>query len=68
MELVHCLKSILTKRKTKQSKTYASCRLVGKSATREGAKGNDAPLLSKSKLRKKINYRIVLIFLCLGDL
>jgi len=29
MELVYCLLSILTERKTKQSKMYASYRLVG---------------------------------------
>jgi len=39
-----------------------------KGATREGAKGAEAPPLSKSKLRKRIKYRIVLTFLCLGDL
>jgi len=33
-----------------------------KGATREGAKGTEAPPLSKSKVRKKIKYRIVLIF------
>jgi len=37
-------------------------------ATREGAKRAEAPPLAKSKLRKKIKYRIVLIFLCLSAL
>jgi len=41
--------------------------LLGKGETREGTKGAEAPPLSKSKLRKKIKYRIVLILLCLGD-
>jgi len=34
----------------------------------EGGKGAEARSLSKSKLTKKIKYRIVLIFLFLGDL
>jgi len=39
-----------------------------KGATRKGAKGAEAPSLAKSKLRKKIKYRIILIMLCLNDL
>jgi len=42
--------------------------IVNKGATRGGAKGTEAPLLVKLKLREKIKYRIVLIFLCLSDL
>jgi len=33
-----------------------------KGATREGAKRAEAPPLTKSKLRKKIKYRIIVIF------
>jgi len=33
-----------------------------KGATREGAKRAEAPPLAKSKLRRKIKYRIALIF------
>jgi len=46
------------------------CFSVGntKGATREGAKGAEAPPLAKSELRKKIKYRIVLIFFCFNDL
>jgi len=36
--------------------------------TKEGAKGAEAPPLAKSKLRNKIKYRMVLIFLRLSDL
>jgi len=36
--------------------------LISKGATREGAKGAEAPPLAKSKLRKNVKYRIVLIF------
>jgi len=39
-----------------------------KDATRGGAKGAEAPPLAKSNVTKKTKYRIVLIFLCLGDL
>jgi len=35
---------------------------ICKGATRGGAKGAEAPPLAKLKLRKKIKYRIVLIF------
>jgi len=37
-------------------------------ATREEAKKAEAPPLAKPKLRKKIKYLIVLVFLCLSDL
>jgi len=33
-----------------------------KGATREGAKGAKVPSLAKSKIRKRIKYRVVLIF------
>jgi len=36
--------------------------MQNKGATRKGANGAEAPLLAKSKLRKKIKYQIVLIF------
>jgi len=36
--------------------------LITKGATREGAKGAEAPPLAKSKLKKEIKYRIVLVF------
>jgi len=39
-----------------------------KGATRGGAKGAEAPFLAKIKLRIKIKYRIVLVFLCFSDL
>jgi len=39
-----------------------------KGASKGGAKRAEVPLLAKSKLRKKIKYRIVLIFLCLSEL
>jgi len=42
--------------------------IKGKGATREGAKGAEAPPLAKLKLRNKIKCRIVLNFLCLSDL
>jgi len=43
--------------------------LIGfKGATREEAKGAEAPSLAKSKLRNKIKYRVGLIFLYLSDL
>jgi len=41
---------------------------VHKGTTRKGTKGAETPPLAKSKLRNKIKYRIVLIFLCLSDL
>jgi len=36
--------------------------LIVKGTTREGAKEAEAPPLAKSKLRKKIKYRIILVF------
>jgi len=42
--------------------------LLQSRAQPEEAKGAEAHPLAKSKIRKKIKYKIFLIFFCLGDL